>query len=275
MMPTRAQLKADAKSAMKNGKTSIYLITFLMMLITWVLNILTVKISFPDTTLWSVVSGIFYDGMPGTVGAAANSSSLTRTLLQLAIQVMILMMDIGFTIVCLKFSRGIAAGVGELFDGFGMFFKFIWLEILMGIFISLWVIVFFIPVSIIRMKYDAPILSLLVVLSFIPGIIAQYRYRMAVYIQIDNPEYSAMECIRQSKKMMSGHKLELWVLDLSFILWNLLSLIPFVSIYVEPYMAITCSNYYCALSGRTGNEGFSSDEPSSGSSWEGRDPWDK
>jgi uncharacterized membrane protein len=118
------------------------------------------------------------------------------------------------------------AGFGELFDGFGMFFKFLWLNILIGIFTFLWSLLF-----------------------VIPGIVASYRYRMAIYIMIDNPEFSAMECIRRSKAMMAGRKWELFVLDLSFIGWGLLTAIPFVSLYVSPYIEITVANYYNALSG--------------------------
>ena len=48
---------------------------------------------------------------------------------------------------------------------------------------------------------------------------------------------------------MNGHKWELFVLDLSFIGWGLLTVIPFVSVYVTPYMEVTCAGYYDALAG--------------------------
>ncbi len=84
-------------------------------------------------------------------------------------------------------------------------------------------------------------------LFIIPGIVASYKYRMAIYIQIDNPEYSASECIRISKEMMMGHKAELFVLELSFIGWALLTIIPFVSLYVLPYIETTTANFYNVL----------------------------
>ena len=47
--------------------------------------------------------------------------------------------------------------------------------------------------------------------------------------------------------MMNGRKGELFVLDLSFLGWNLLTVIPFVSIFVIPYTNFTYVNYYLAL----------------------------
>ena len=99
-------------------------------------------------------------------------------------------------------------------------------KILMGIFIFLW--------------------SLLLV---IPGIIAAYRYSMAMYLFFDDPEKGALECIRESKAMTYGYKGKLFVLDLSFIGWLILSIIPLVSIYTTPYMSTTKANYYRALRG--------------------------
>ena len=148
----------------------------------------------------------------------------TGVLLIVAISLMSLMMAVGFTIYCMNVCQFRKAGFGNLFDGFAFFFKVLWLFILMAIFVYLW--------------------SLLLI---VPGIIASYRYRMALYIMIDNPHMSALECIRASKQMMDGRKGELFVLDLSFLGWYLLALIPFATIWVTPYTEITNVNYYLAL----------------------------
>jgi uncharacterized membrane protein len=72
---------------------------------------------------------------------------------------------------------------------------------------------------------------------------------MAMYIFFDDPEKGALECIRESKAMTCGYKGKLFVLDLSFIGWAILSIIPLVSIYTTPYMSTTKANYYRALRG--------------------------
>ena len=40
---------------------------------------------------------------------------------------------------------------------------------------------------------------------------------MAMYVKVDHPDYDWKKCIDESQRMMSGHKGELFVLDLSFI----------------------------------------------------------
>ena len=55
----------------------------------------------------------------------------------------------------------------------------------------------------------------------IPGIVKFYSYAMAPYIKHDHPEYSANQAISESRRIMKGHKLELFLLDLSFIGWFL------------------------------------------------------
>ena len=63
-----------------------------------------------------------------------------------------------------------------------------------------------------------------------------------------------MDCIRTSKQMMQGHKWELFVLDLSFIGWRLLTAVPYigyaVQIWTAPYLNTTYVLYYMALSGK-------------------------
>jgi uncharacterized membrane protein len=62
-----------------------------------------------------------------------------------------------------------------------------------------------------------------------------------------------MQCIRESKEMMVGHKWEFFVLELSFILWQLLGLVTcgLAFIYVYPYMKVTFANYYNAVKPKT------------------------
>ena len=90
-------------------------------------------------------------------------------------------------------------------------------------------------------------------LFVIPGIIAAYRYSMALYILLDHPEFGIMDCLRESKAITAGHKMELFKLDLSFLGWGLLTALPYVgfliSVFVTPYYAITHAFYYERLSG--------------------------
>ena len=145
--------------------------------------------------------------------------------LVVALRIMSYMVSVGFVIFALHISRDEKAEFGNLFDGFGLFFRVLWLGILEGLLICLW--------------------SLLLI---VPGIVAAYRYRQALYLLLDHPERSAWQCLRESSALMSGHKWELFVLDLSFLGWAMLSaMFAPVSIWLDPYRAITNAGFYNRL----------------------------
>ncbi len=86
-------------------------------------------------------------------------------------------------------------------------------------------------------------------LFIIPGIVKSYSYAMTNYILLDNPELTANEAITKSRQMMKGYKWKLFVLDLSFILWRLLGMIPFFGtllnlLYVNPFYTATRAQFY-------------------------------
>ena len=87
-------------------------------------------------------------------------------------------------------------------------------------------------------------------LFVIPGIIKGYEYRMIPYLMAEHPEMSTKEAFAKSKEMMSGNKWKAFVLDLSFIGWELLSLLTcgILSVfYVTPYEHATNAALYDAL----------------------------
>ena len=83
-------------------------------------------------------------------------------------------------------------------------------------------------------------------LLLIPGCIKAYSYAMTPYILKDNPEMKNNAAIEESMRMMDGHKLELFLLDLSFIGWALLSLLTcgIGFLWLAPYMNMARVNFY-------------------------------
>ncbi|MBE6656891.1 MAG: DUF975 family protein [Ruminococcaceae bacterium] len=63
-------------------------------------------------------------------------------------------------------------------------------------------------------------------LFVIPGIIKAFSYAMTPYILYEHPEYSPTDAITESRRIMDGSKLDLFLLNLSFIGWALLSALP-------------------------------------------------
>lgn len=116
--------------------------------------------------------------------------------------------------------------VGDAFCGFDDFWSAFKLTFLTGLFTMLWSLLF-----------------------YIPGIVKAISYSMSFYILAENKGKPALECINESKEMTKGHKMELFVLGLSFVGWMLLAMVTFgiALIWVEPYMEATFTNAYQAL----------------------------
>lgn len=143
--------------------------------------------------------------------------------------------DIGYMNYCLKIARGGKGDFSDVLDGFQFFGKAILIRIITTILIALWSLLF-----------------------LFPGIAAYYRYRQAYYILLDAPYKSALDCVRESKQLMAGNKLNLFLIDLSFIGWQLCDMLivillpvpfslPIVSIWLTPYTGLTRAAYYDRL----------------------------
>ena len=120
-------------------------------------------------------------------------------------------------------NYGQSPAAREAFSGFNDFFTAFKTTFLTTLFTFLWSLLF-----------------------IIPGIIKGYSYAMAMYVVAENPGISALEAINRSKEMMEGHKMELFVLYLSFFGWSLLTVITFgiAGIWTIPYMNATMANFY-------------------------------
>jgi uncharacterized membrane protein len=83
-------------------------------------------------------------------------------------------------------------------------------------------------------------------LLWVPGLIASLALFLVPYILKDNPELSIMDTLRLSRKMMEGHKWQLFKLQLSFIGWLLISLLTLGIgyLWLLPYMMTTCAAFY-------------------------------
>lgn len=87
----------------------------------------------------------------------------------------------------------------------------------------------------------------------IGGVILSYAYRMVPYLLQDYPELTPREALKISREMMRGNKWRLFVLDLSFIGWILLSIITLCigMLLVTPYMQTASAFFYEDLKAKT------------------------
>ncbi|PGZ60438.1 hypothetical protein COE58_16395 [Bacillus cereus] len=89
-------------------------------------------------------------------------------------------------------------------------------------------------------------LFLWTLLLIIPGIIKSFSYAMTYFIINDHPEYSLNQAITESRRMMDGHKMEYFLLCLSFIGWFILSCITLGIgfLWLIPYFYTTAAAFY-------------------------------
>ena len=227
MIIDRTAAKLQAKQLIRDSKPSMLTAALLYTLLTALIGWLSLRLTGVDTAAMNEMLQLASDGNTEAVMAMMTKAtpsagaSLIDTLLRLAMAIV----GVGFTLFVMNSVRRNQPVLGNLLDGFGMFPRVLFLIVLQTALIFLW--------------------SLLLV---IPGIIAAYRYSFAVFVMIDHPEMSAVDCLRESKRLTNGYKGQLFTLDLSFLLWLLLTMIPVIGyaaqVYVTPYMESTKVLYY-------------------------------
>ncbi len=90
-------------------------------------------------------------------------------------------------------------------------------------------------------------------LLIIPGVIKAYQYKFVSYILAENADLSTSEALDMSTEMTRGHKMDLFVMDLSFIGWYILGSLFFgIGVFfVNPYRDTSFAMLYMKLSENT------------------------
>lgn len=231
-MWTRGQLKSQAKKSFRGdyGKSVV------AVLILYVITIICAGTSMLSS-LSSLYKSImmnreFLDGVEGvealdSMSGAAGAISTGNMIVNLVSLFILPILAIG---ICRLFMRMRykKAEYSDLVYRFKNRYLSAWgTSLLMGIFIMLW--------------------SLLL---FIPGIIKQYSYRMIPYILAENPNIGYKKAFEISKKTMKGEKWRLFVLDLSFIGWDILTVLTLgiaTIFWIRPYKEATYAEFYAVM----------------------------
>lgn len=261
MSMTLAQLKQTARRQMDTsypgGINTVLKGALVYLLLTnWITFILSLIQKTPLETLFDQVSNALSTGSTATLDSVFQATPALfqpfTAKLSLFVSILLflytLVMDYGYSSYALDLYRGKQPGYGALFSRFDIGGKIILLELIMLVCIYLWSILF-----------------------LIPGIVAWYRYRMSRYVLLDHPEMGVLTAWNHSKQMMRGHKSQLFLVDLSFLLWiaaayaasiavqslladtgmtvivaGLLSEVIFTAFYVylTPYIELTVVGFY-------------------------------
>ena len=99
------------------------------------------------------------------------------------------------------------------------------------------------------MAWRALFTFLWTLLFVIPGIIKYYSYILVPYILADNPNIGYDKALKLSMDMTNGYKMEIFILQLSFIGWYLLGAICLGVgvLFVNPYYSATLAEMYLML----------------------------
>ncbi len=230
-MLDRVQLKMEARAITKNARVSAYLFTLLYLAIGLVLDSLDWLTSGSSDVLVYMetympeVDVSFYPTSPLSLPPVVSG------FISIVVSLVAVVLSAGYILYAMSVRKGLETPYATMFDGFLFAGKIILLSIVQYIFIFLWSLLF-----------------------IIPGFIAGYRYRFALYNLCENPEMGVMEALNMSKAQTRGHKWELFVLDLSWIGWNILCTLTLgiLSIWIAPYIQQTDIGYFQAIKEMSG-----------------------
>lgn len=220
------RLKADAKSALE-GKWQTFSVC---VLIYSAINLLFNAPTFIQeiTELVSYLSDeALYEPSLTTDIRKSLLSDVLLPFFRLLYQALLLPhLSFSISVIALNVTGNKEIKVSDIFNGFKNYNNVLLLYLLEALNVFLW--------------------SLLLI---IPGIIKEISYSMSHFIMAESPDMSPSEVLKESEELMEGHKLDYFVLQLSFFGWILLSIITldFSSLYSEPYIYTTKANFYYTI----------------------------
>ena len=200
MVLDRGSLKRESKMLLKTAQVSPYLFTLVLLAIMLVINGISDYVQMDDE--FAYVYSLRFDMDLSFLALHRAFPAFAVWFVSIVCTLLGVVLNVGASLYHLGIRRGEEMPYVTLFDGFAFAGKVILLFIVQYIFILLWTF-----------------------LLVIPGIVAAYRYRFAMLNLCENPEI--------------GFKWQLFMLDLSFIGWNILVSLTLgiLDIWVAPYRA--------------------------------------
>lgn len=194
------------------------------------------RASVPHFMLVALVYVLLTTGLDYAVTALIGISSVLAGTLSVFLMILIglfsLVMGVGFANYALQLSRKQQSGMGDLFESFSFAGRSIGVNLLVALYTFLWMLLLaagFAVVAVLAVSLldRVPVLGVIIlVVAYIALIAATVlivlRYAMTPFALAENPDGGAGEAVRRSVRMLRGHKGKLFVLELSFIGWDLL-----------------------------------------------------
>lgn len=185
--------------------------------------------------------------------SAGGRSYILTFLVSAVCQLLLAMIWAGYASVSLRLSRGEDFSLSTLLDGARQWSRTILLYLLESVMLTLWASVFSIPASyLLAAMYvegtidETAVLALLMLYMLVVMAVVSYRYRMAWFVLLDEPELSVRRVLDRTKQINKIHRGKLFRMDLSFLPWLLLSLLTcgVLLVWKLPYITATYAHAY-------------------------------
>lgn len=254
MVFNRFSAKLNAKMSIQKAVPRPVWVTALFLLLTMLLPNLILGIVGDrlQEALYYLQSGYDPAEVFQYVFVQSSGQSAMFFILNLLIQLFTSVMNVGYCFYTMHIARNEQAAYRDIFYGFSILGKSIWINILIGLFTFLWTLLFMIPACvtiILGIVMDSYIMlalyPILMIAGIAGGIYMSLRYSLSIYFMIDEG-CTSRHAINLSKQAMHGRVGEFFILQLTFIGWMLLSAITMgiLSVWVKPYMEATNVNFY-------------------------------
>ncbi|MBM6723576.1 DUF975 family protein [Pseudoflavonifractor phocaeensis] len=252
----RPEAKYRARMAMQGAYPHPMLVTLVYVLLTSVItNVIMFFVSDPFTTAYLyILDGADVDEVYRYILTGPRVT--VYLLVQLLITLYLWVMQFGYTAYGLGLARRTGPGYRTLLEGFLNLGKALLVSFLTALFVVLWGLLGMVPGIVLTFvgALMGPLGLGLVILGMVGMIgggvalevVMSYRYRLAIYYLLDHPDMGVLESISNSKQTMKGKKIDLFVMDLSFLGWLILSVftLGILGLWVSPYLCASEANFY-------------------------------
>lgn len=248
----RREIKITAKEAAKQAGKAAKLVTLVFLLIQLGLNGLQLLTNF----LTSRTSG---GGSISDALAADTRNKAIVYIIMVIVGIVGVLLNIGYTRIALQVHRREPVPMESLLEGFQIPGRAIGLRLLRSLLMLMWTYAILIPAIILLSIPITPLdrmtesdtwfvvyMVVLLIVAVAVSTAVSYRYWGATFILLDHPDYTVRECIRAATEMTRGHRMELFLLDLSLLPWNLLCILTAGILYIwkMPYIAAVYAGAY-------------------------------
>ena len=232
-MKTAKEIRAEAWTALGEKQYWTYVAGYLLLILVWTAMFIPLMLLLGAGVGMSGILPYFQPGGHPELGLFTDPEVMLPLLISTLVFSVLVIYPIGFmcwgnaAMAVATMRRGLV--FGHAFSGWGHGWRMGWIVTVKYTYVMLWML-----------------------LLYVPDLVKTLAYAMTEYIAVDHPDWSANQCITESRRLMDGHKWRYFCLNLSFFGWFILliivSLMPMVGgvaqYFFMPYLESAKAAFY-------------------------------